>query len=330
MILITGATGFVGSQLAADLAEKGHRLRCLKRTEGRIPHKLLPYSHTIDWVDGDITDWYALEEAFEGVREVYHCAATVSFNPAMTEQIYRVNITGTTNVVDLALTKGIRKLVHVSSIAALGAVKGGLIDEQSFFDEDGSHSAYAISKYKSELEVWRGMAEGLDAVIVNPSVIIGPCENWHTGFGPLIKRAAKGIRFYTEGMNSLVDVRDVSRAMQALMQAEKTNGRYILSGSNISFRDWFTLMNKAFQHPAPSIKIPAWLIELIWRFSAVFSWIFRLRNRFPKSLMRTSIEQNCYTSDKIKQELDYSFTPVEISIEQTCKAYVTYLHATNR
>lgn len=328
MIVLTGATGFLGSTLAYDLAKAGKSLRCLKRSSSTIPEKLKAFTTQITWIDGDVNDVSALDQLLEGCTLLYHCAAIVSFNPAKTAALYHVNIEGTANVVNMALSKGVEKMIHVSSIAALGTVKQGLIDEEVYFEEGASTSAYSISKHKSEMEVWRGIAEGLNAVIVNPSVIIGPTENWRGGFAPLVKRAKNGHRYYTDGVNGLVDVRDVSRAMQGLMESKTAKGRYILSAENVSFKDWFGQMNAFFGHPKPSKHISVFWLEFAWRVTALYSAIGRVRNLLPRSIAKSAYEQNFYNSDKVKQELGFSFTPVEKTIEQTCKAYVEHLHAT--
>lgn len=330
MIVITGATGFLGSTLVYDLVTAGNEVRCLKRSTSAIPTKLSVHADKITWIEGDVNDIASLEELLEGCTLLYHCAAVVSFNPAKTAELYHINIEGTANVVNVALSKGIQKMVHVSSIAALGSVKQGLINEEVYFEETVSTSAYAISKHRSEMEVWRGIAEGLPAVIVNPSVIIGPTENWVGGFAPIVKRAYKGHKYYTDGVNGLVDVRDVSKAMIALMDSTKAKGRYILSGANVNFKDWFTLLNASFGHPAPRKRISIFWLEFAWRVAALYAAVGRVRNLLPRSIAKSAYEQNFYNSDKVKQELGFSFTPVEQTIEQTCKAYVEHLHATER
>ncbi len=330
MILITGATGFLGSQLAYDLASTGSSLRCLKRSDSAIPEKLLSFSHLIEWSVADVTDYLSLDEAFVGVTHVYHCAAIVSFNPALTKKLYNVNIEGTSNVVNLALEHHIKKLVHVSSIASLGSVKEGFISEKTSFDEQDSHSAYAISKHKSELEVWRGIAEGLTAVIVNPSVIIGPTTQWHGGFTPIVVKAHAKIKYYTPGVTGLVDVRDVSRAMIALMDSEIEGKRFILSADNVSFKEWFTWMNAEFGHAAPTISISKTVLEIGWRLSWLYCLFTAKKNRFPKSVARSAYHKTFYTNDCIKQEIGFTFTPVELSVKQTCESYLLAINATDK
>jgi len=173
MILITGATGFLGAEVARQLAAAGNAIRCTKRKRSVIPGLLAPYKQQIEWVNADMTDIFALEDALEGVTQVYHCAAWVSLKQAVKNPMIYNNITSTANLVNLCLQRNVR-LVHVSSIAAIGtALPGELITENNHLDATTEKDGYALSKLESEMEVWRGIAEGLDAVIVNPSLIIG-------------------------------------------------------------------------------------------------------------------------------------------------------------
>src|SRR5471030_2887553 len=169
MKLVTGATGFLGSELALQLVKQGNIIRCIKRSTSQIPEILKPFQHEIEWIDADMMNVYALEDALAGVTQVYHCAAWVSLKQRDKEPMIKTNVTGTANLVNLCMQNNIR-LVHVSSIAAIGQAKpGDLITENHHLDQALETDGYAISKLESEMEVWRGIAEGLDAVIVNPS-----------------------------------------------------------------------------------------------------------------------------------------------------------------
>jgi len=194
MILITGATGFLGAELAKQLADQGKPLRCTKRANSIIPAILIPYSDFISWVDADILNFPALDDAFDGITQVYHCAAWVSLMQKDKEPMIRTNVEGTANVVNLCLQYGVR-LVHVSSVAAIGEAKpGAMITENHYLDESADNDGYATSKLESEMEVWRGIAEGLDAVVVNPSIIIGP-DAGTKGSGQLFETVRKGLKF---------------------------------------------------------------------------------------------------------------------------------------
>jgi len=279
MILITGATGLVGSHLAFELIRSGHAVRALRRPDSRfemIKKVFSLYSDNpeelfskIEWVDGDILDIFSLEDAMEGAEEVYHCAALVSFLPEDKKRLIRINTEGTANVVNAALEKKIRKLCHVSSIAALGRPEhqSDLIDENLVWKPSKHNSAYAISKYGAEREVWRGTAEGLDAVIVNPSIVLG-LAGPGMGSSRIFNTVRDGLKFYPPGKNGFVDVRDVARAMILLMESDIRNERFILNAENLEYKKLLGMMAVArglalgFTSGHPVINVPlsfAWI-----------------------------------------------------------------------
>ena len=233
MILVTGATGFLGTELILQLTAQNLKVRALKRSKSKISD-LLNNNDKIEWFVADINEPEILAEAFEGVTQVYHCAAFISFNPKDKPKLLNINIEGTANIVNLCLQYGTR-LVHVSSVAALGdAKKDNLITEKDFWEYDANVHAYAISKYEGEMEVWRGIAEGLNAVIVNPSVIIGKNAGFE-GSGAIFKLVKDGLKFYTDGATGIVDVEDVAKCMILLMNSKITAERFILSADNLHF-----------------------------------------------------------------------------------------------
>ncbi|RYE28689.1 MAG: NAD-dependent epimerase/dehydratase family protein, partial [Sphingobacteriaceae bacterium] len=240
MILVTGATGFLGSEVCRQLILAGkNSIRCTKRTASKIPEILIPHQHKITWVEADLLEIDALKEALQGVTQVYHCAALVSFDPSLKKKLIQNNVEGTANLVNLCVEKGIR-LLHVSSIAAVGEGKPGeLINENHHLEETPKENAYAISKYESEMEVWRGIAEGLDAVIVNPSLIIGKNAG-KQGTGQIFETVRKGLKFYTSGSCGLVDVEDVAKTMILLMESQISNERFIINAENWSYKTLFT------------------------------------------------------------------------------------------
>ncbi len=257
MILVTGGTGFLGSYLLRALVKAGKPVRALYRS--RIPDQVQDIADKVEWFQGDVLDVCALEDAFAGITEVYHCAAVVSFQPDKRTEMMKINIEGTANVVNMAIDAGVRKLVHVSSVASLGrARQQDSLSEDSQWEESSNNSQYAISKHLSEMEIWRGIAEGLDAVIVNPSIILGS-GFWHDGSGMLLKNAWKEFPYYTEGVNGFVDVEDVVKAMIGLMESPVTKRRFILSGENWPYRQLFTEMARHLgKKPRISPPSPGW------------------------------------------------------------------------
>jgi len=319
MILVTGATGFLGAELIQQLTREGIRLRALKRTTSLIP-ELLVTEPLIEWVVADINDLATLEEAFEDITQVYHCAAMVSFNPKDKEQLLRINIEGTSNVVNLCQEKGIR-LLHVSSVAALGNPKKGmtLITEDDYWVYDAHVHAYAISKYEGEMEVWRGIAEGLDAVIVNPSVIIGANAGFE-GSGAIFKLVKEGLSYYTKGATGLVDVRDVASAMIALMNSGKSDDRFILSSENYNYQTLFSSIARGFGVKAPAKEAKAWMLGLAWRAAKFISIFTGKPAALTSDAARSSLNESLYSNDKIKKTIGIEFRPLELSIAETCTA----------
>ncbi len=322
MILVTGATGFVGSVLARRLAEQNIVIRCLKRQASVIPQILLPYSHLIDWREADILDSPTLEDAFDGITQVYHCAAWVSFKEADKEPMINTNVKGTANVVNLCLDYDAR-LVHVSSIAALGQAKPGeLITEKHYLEETPANNNYAVSKLESEMEVWRGIAEGMQGVVVNPSVIIGP-EAGVDGSGKIFDTVRRGLKYYTKGSCGLVDVDDVAHCMIELMNSDITAERYIINAENWKFKDLTEKIAECFGVQPPTTEAKPWMLELAWRGASFWSALTGNDPALDKiAAQAASVEQN-YDNSKIKKAIKITFKPVKQTIQEVCSALKT-------
>jgi dihydroflavonol-4-reductase len=317
MILVTGATGFLGSELAKQLAEKGEPLRCTKRAHSIIPLLLLPYPQ-IEWVDADMLDIFALEKALEGVTQVYHCAAWVSLKQADKNPMIRTNVTGTANLVNLCLDRDI-KLVHVSSIAAVGQAKPGeLITENHYLEVTTENDGYAISKLESEMEVWRGIAEGLNAVIVNPSLIIG-ANAGTAGSGQLFETVRKGLKFYTTGTAGFVDVEDVAKCMIALMNSDITEQRYIISAENRDYKQLTAEIAQGFNSKPPGTLAKPWMMELAWRGAAFMGFLTRKAPALDKITAQSASQARNFDNSKIKEATGIEFKPVSRSIAEICE-----------
>jgi dihydroflavonol-4-reductase len=319
MILVTGATGFVGSILARQLAQQNISIRCLKRGTSVIPAILEPYTPLIDWAEADILDTPKLEDVFEGVTQVYHCAAWVSFKEADKEPMISTNVNGTANVVNLCMEHNAR-LVHVSSIAAIGQAKPEqLITEKNHLDETPANNNYSISKLESEMEVWRGIAEGLDAVIVNPSVIIGPSAGTD-GSGKIFETVRKGLKYYTRGSCGLVDVEDVARCMIALMNSDVTAERYIINAENWKYKDLMDTIARCFNLKPATTEAKPWMLELAWRGASFIGTLTGSDPSLDKIAARAATVEQNYDNSKIVKELDFKFKPVKESIREVCDA----------
>lgn len=319
MVLVTGATGFLGAEVGRQLFLSGkNSIRCTKRATSVIPKILLPYSKQINWVDADLLQIDALNEALNGITEVYHCAALVSFDPSLKKKLIKNNVEGTANLVNLCTEKGIR-LVHVSSIAAIGEGKPGeLINENHHLEETPKDNSYAMSKYESEMEVWRGMAEGLDAVIVNPSLIIGKNAG-KEGTGQIFETVRKGLKFYTSGSCGLVDVEDVAKAMILLMESKISNERFILNAENWRYKLLFKEIASCFGVKPPSIETKPWMLELAWRASAVGTLFTGKRMGVDKITAQSASRIQDYDNFKIKKAIGFEFKPVKQSVKEICE-----------
>ena len=322
MILVTGATGFLGAELIHQLTAQGTKLRAVKREHSIIPATIRDNA-LVEWVTADINDFSDLEDAFLGIEQVYHCAAMISFDPRDKAKLLKINIEGTSNVVNLCVAYNAR-LVHVSSVAALGNPKKGatLITESDFWEYDSRSHSYAISKYEAEMEVWRGIAEGLDAVIVNPSVIIGAGAGFE-GSGAIFKLVKEGLSYYTKGATGLVDVSDVASSMIALMNSNKSGERYILSSENYHYQKFFAEIAKGFGVKPPAKEAKAWMLGIAWRAAKIAAIFSGKPAALTSDAARSSLNESLYSNDKIKNTTGITFKPMQQSIAETCRKLST-------
>ncbi|MCX6244993.1 MAG: NAD-dependent epimerase/dehydratase family protein [Bacteroidetes bacterium] len=331
MILVTGGTGLLGSHLLFELARMGRKVRAIRResSDTSMVRKVFSYYcenpdellENIEWFDADLMDFGAVEDSLEGIREVYHVGAVVSFYPADHKAMLKVNIEGTANLVNLSMEKGVEKFCYVSSVATLGRGENGSpTNEEDFWVTTRRNTIYGISKYGAEREVWRGMEEGLNAVIVNPSFILGP-GFWNDNSG-LFRLVWEGLKYYTGAVNGYVDARDIVKAMILLMDRNIFNDRFILSAENITYEKLFGAMAKYLGKPAPSVKIPYIVPSLIWRLDAARTFITRSTPFLTKEMAHTMRQNYSYTNEKIRKTLDFEFTPLEQSIREICEIYL--------
>jgi dihydroflavonol-4-reductase len=333
VILVTGGTGLVGSHLLVDLCKSGKRVRVTKRRNSNVFNLKKVFSYytdspdvllkNIEWVDADLLDIYSLMDVMKGVSEVYHCAAMVSFEPKYEEEMMRVNIEGTANMVNAALECGVTKFCHVSSVATIGTSDHVQFStEELIWKSSPEHSNYAISKYGAEREVWRASEEGLNVIIVNPSMILGP-GNWTQSSSTLFANGYKGQPFYTSGVNGFVDVRDVAALMVTLMDSEIKNQRYLLSAENVPYKQFLSLMHEAFGKSKPTIKIGKGLIELAWRAEKIRCFFTGATPVLTKETARSANRISYYSNKKIKNSFpEYKFIAIEQSVKDTCKLFL--------
>ena len=318
MILVTGATGFLGAELTRQLIAKGHRVRCIKRDNSDIPNILLPLSKNIEWINTDILDLANLEQGMDGIQQVYHCAAMLSFSRKNEDLLNDVNVEGTANIVNLCLERNIR-LVHVSSVAAIGNPKASEpASEKNVWDAYDKNGVYAISKYRGEMEVWRGIEEGLNAVIVNPSVIIG--ENvGKRGSGQIFNLVSKGLKYYTNGKIGLVDVKDVARAMISLMGSDIKGERYIINAENYTYQRFFHEILEANKMQIKQKEIAKWKLILAAKVSVIGDMLLSNSAGLSADVVTAAYNQTVYSNQKIINALNFEFEPISESIVNTVR-----------
>lgn len=331
MILVTGGTGLVGSHLLFNLLNRGYKVKVLLRPTSNKDNIYRTFSYytqdftellkNITWVEGDLLDLQSLEAALEGVARVYHTAAYVSFKKKDKKVVLETNIRGTANLVNLCLEKGIEKLCHVSSIGALGQSEGEMaITEDLLWKPSKNVSAYSLSKYHSEMEVWRGITEGLNAVIVNPSVILGPGD-WTNGSPSLFRLIDKGFDYYTTGVTGYVDVRDLVNVMVQLMESDIGNERFTVSAENLSYKQFFDYVAKALKKPVPQKQLARWKAEILWRLEALLGLLTGKSPRITKETAHIAYSKSFYDSNKLKDAIGCSFTPIEQTILHIASVY---------
>ena len=334
MILVTGGTGLVGSHLLYYLVKSGRFVRAIHRVSSDLEavKKVFLYHssegdqlfHRIEWFEADIRKIPSLSNAFEGIEYVYHAAAFISFNPDHYQSLKKTNTEGTANVVNLCLKNKVKKLCYVSSVATLGfSIDGNPIDEETEFDSESKQNVYALTKFRAEIEVWRGTQEGLDAVIVLPGVILGGGlpSSVKTSSNRILKSISKGLSFYTPGSTGIVDVRDVSQVMISLMNSEIKNEKYILVSKNIHYKDLISQLALLLHKKPPSKEISMnrmFLLSYLDRFSNKF---FRTKRRLLKAMIPSLYTEAIYHSGKIKEELNYEFIPYTQTLKAIVKDY---------
>ena len=331
MIFVTGGTGLVGSHVLLKLAQQSKEFKALKRESSSLDvcKRIFSYYNSddlfvkINWVNGDVNDIPSLEEGMKDCNFLIHCAGIVSFSPSDIKLLQKVNIEGTQNIMNVALVSGIKKVGFISSIAALGRNSTfGLVDEECYFQATKKDSNYAHSKYFSEQEVWRASAEGLDVVIVNPSVILGPGD-WTRGSSKIFQRIFNGLIFYTEGSTGYVDVSDVAESIIQLLFSDIKNERFIVSGANLKYRDCFDRIAVALGKQKATIKVTPFLKEIAWRFQAIRYLITGIAPLITKETANSSMIRHSFSNAKIEKKIGFKFTDIDITIKKYANWFIS-------
>ncbi len=332
MILVTGGTGLTGSHLLYELLQRDLHVRAIKRPKSNLKEVLKIFAYydsqpeklfeKIEWIEADILDYNALVKAIQNVDTVYHCAAIVSFNPLENNYLIKNNVEGTNNIVNACLTSPGICLCHVSSITALGnSLNDEQITEETRWDQNLRHSAYSKSKYYSELAVWRGIEEGMKAVIVNPSVIMGP-GRWDNNITAVFKTIYKGFKYYPPGSAGFVDVRDVATAMIELVDNKCFGERFIVSNQNFGFKELLSDIAEKFNQPPPKK-------EFNYKLAIFFSFLEKIRAKIlgtkpiiTRDSIDASYHQLNYSNEKLRKAIDIEFIPIKKSIEEIAEKFL--------
>ncbi|MEC3878039.1 NAD-dependent epimerase/dehydratase family protein [Parapedobacter sp. 10938] len=321
VVLVTGGTGFLGSILIKRLLASGMAVRAAKRETSVIPQELVDLP-ALEWVNADINDFFALGDAFIGISKVYHCAGMISYHAADRQRLTTVNVAGTANVVNLALQHRTR-LLHVSSIAAIGQPRhNGEATEDDLWEYTPGQPGYAASKYEGEMEVWRGVAEGLDAVIVNPALIIGPSARAEGGdtSGSIFAMVHKGLHFYTDGSVGLIDVEDTAKAMVLLMDNPTITGqRFLLSNANMTYRELLARCSNLLGRPAPKYRATPWMLSMAWRAASVLAWFTRKRPLITRETANSARNRLRFSNRKVVAVTGIAFKPIDHTLNEICK-----------
>jgi len=336
MVFVTGGTGMLGAYLLYYLTLQEEQVVAIKRESSSMkvlenvfealsknPAEQLA---KINWKIADITDYLSIVDAMAGCQWVYHTAAIVSFDARDKERMLHNNINGTANVVTAALHTKIKKFCHVSSIASLGeSVDNEELNEESKRTSSQLHSNYSRSKYLSEMEVWRAINEGLEAVIVNPSVILG-IGDWKNGSSSMFGQVNKGFKFYTKGGTGFVDASDVAQSMIKLMKSEVSNQRFVINSENLAYRKVFDLIAENLQKPKAQYYASPFLSGIAWRAAGLFSFLLGTKPVLTKETILAANNTKSYSNNKIKRTIEHNFLKIEDSIKEISQFFVKNKH----
>jgi nucleoside-diphosphate-sugar epimerase len=330
--IVIGANGLVGSHVILHLLKSGKRATAISRNGQPFSlfYTLMDWyglssqecDNLITWKKADVTDVYSFEDIISKNAIVYHCAALVSFHDDDKVEMDRINILGTANVVNVCNEKQVRKLAYISSVSTLSMKENtNVLDEESYWKTNGKETNYARSKYLAEMEVWRGIEEGLNAVMVNPTIIIGP-HDFSKGSVQLINTIFEGLKFYPSGSTGFVDANDVAKAIIELAESNLNAQRYILNGANLSYHDFFVMVCRSFNISLPKWEVNSWMSGIAWRLDKLRAFIFRIRPLITKETANASSQKRMYNSSKIIETLSFSFIPASEFINNTCSFYL--------
>lgn len=315
-IFITGATGLLGREILQEFLQKGYQIIALKREKSDISN----FHGNIEWITGDLEYFDTYAEVFSKVDLVIHAAGKVGFHPHRGRQIIHFNTNTTKDIVNACLEHRC-ELIFVSSVAALGQSKNGFTSEQDDFDLNALHNDYDYSKYFSEMEVWRGIAEGLKAIMINPSIILGIPARWHESSGTFWKQIRGGFSYYPQGSTGFVDARDVAFATRKLYENQSFGERFIINSENRSYEDFLKSIHQSFGRNSNMKAVPKWISSIAWRLSSI-GRLVGLKPVYSKALHKTINSHQAFSNQKIKETIDIKFRKLEESVNWVSEQYL--------
>jgi dihydroflavonol-4-reductase len=326
VIFVTGGTGFIGSYILKNLIEKGHTVRAIRRSNKLpvyIPAAIL---NQVQWIEGDVLDSMLLQDAMQDADAVIHAAAIVSFSKSERHQMYHVNVEGTANVVNAAIENKVRRFLHISSVAALGrTTKAETVTEQKKWEENKSNTHYAISKHHSELHVWRGFAEGLQGVVINPSTVLG-YGDWHQSSSAIFRNAYREFPWYTKGINGFVGVEDVAEAAVRLALSDIDQKKFIVNAENWSFQQLFNTIADGFGKKHPHKEASKSMGEIAWRLEKIKALLTGKKPLLTRETAKVAHSKTSFDNSALLNALPgFQFTPLETVIKNACKKYTEAL-----
>jgi len=330
MILVTGATGLVGSHLLLQLLQNGEEVRALYRNQKNIQKTKAFFNwknqsdlfEKINWISGCITDVPSLEDVFKNIDYVYHCAALISFDPKDEQKLRKTNIEGTANIVNFSLAHQVKKIIYVSSIAALGDLQEheSIITEETEWNPEKPHSDYAITKYGAEMEIWRGQEEGLDAIIVNPGVILGP-GFWQTGSSEIFRKIKNGLPYFTKGSSGFTTAEDVAALMHFLMKSDIKKERFTLIEANITYKELSDSIAQTLHSKKPYLLIKPWMTSIAWRLDWLFATLFFRKRKLSRAMAKAMHTKILFDNSKIKKTSNFEFAGLSEYIKKVGPTY---------
>lgn len=327
MIFVTGGTGLLGSHLLFYLIKSNSSLpiRATYRSKHKIKEVEFLFKYlnkiestelspsVIEWVQCDLLNFNELSKLMVGTVNVFHCAAKVSFYRSDFNACMKQNVVVTRNIVNICLELSVEKLCYVSSTAAIGDNKDGITNEKFKWTLNKSTSGYSISKYKAELEVWRGINEGLKAIVINPCVILG-AGNWNSSSLSIFKTLSDGLKYYPPGSNAIVDARDVACCLIKMMNSTVHAEKFLCVGHNIKYQELFDNISDQLHVKKPNIKVSFGVAKLVAQFIEILQFYKSNKSGISKEMVQTSYRTITYDNSKIRKFLDIEFKPFEDTI----------------